>query len=73
MLDQFLDIHTMMYSNNNYFFKGGDCWGWATWLVSWKHYQNFFKLIQRFKFSHFYTSRNYGLLKQNLKKENSGQ
>ena len=67
----------MMYSNNNYFFKGGDCWGWATWSRSWKHYEhdtNFlYKEIskERFKFSHFYTSRNYGLLKQNLEERNS--
>ena len=77
-------IHGYSYPTNKvlpeyFFLKGADCWGWATWPRAWKLYSNDSKyllnkiinkgLLKTFNFNNTY---NYsGMLKKNLKKENS--
>lgn len=62
-----------------FFLKGADCWGWATWTRAWKLYSsdseyllkkiNNKGLVKSFNFNNTY---NYsGMLKKNIKKENS--
>ena len=50
---QVCSIHGYSYPNNLkkknklLFYKGSDCWGWATWSRAWKYYQKNANILLR--------------------------
>lgn len=62
----------VLYSRSNYFFKGGDCWGWGTWARAWKNFENdseyLYKKVKtnKMQFTYYFTSRNLKLLRDNI-------